>query len=82
MEEAVGQHVRNVLTLPCGGDCGSAHFSRAAHSTLSERLEKTHSLTLLLQNCLGHLNILLQDLWHWHINGLLPDLQLDDAWND
>ena len=43
--------------------------------TLSK--EKTHLLTLLLQNRLDHFNILLQDLWHIH--DLLPDLQPDDA---
>ena len=33
--------------------------------------KKTHSLTLLLQNHLDHFNILLQDLWHWHVHDLL-----------
>ena len=52
-----------------GGDCGAARSSRAAHSPLpthSQKKKKTHLLTLLLQNHLVHLNILLLDLWHIH----------------
>ena len=57
---------QNAPTLACGGDCGAARSSCAAHNTspshtLSKE-KKTHSLTLLLQNHLDHVNILLPGL--------------------
>ena len=44
-----------------GVGCGATRVERAAHSRLPTRCQqkKTHSLTLLLQNHLDHLNILL-----------------------
>ena len=56
--------------LACGGGLWSSTRSlRAAHSPLSTRCQKkkTHSLTLILQNHLYHLNILHLVLWHIHV---------------
>ena len=63
----LGQHVRNALPTArqpsrVGEDSGAARSSRAAHSPALTKKKKTHSLTLLLQNHLDHLNILLQAL--------------------
>ena len=46
-----------------GNTCGTCCPQLPLH-TLSK--EKTHLLTLLLQNHLDHFNILLQNLWHIH----------------
>ena len=58
-ERAVGQHVWNVPPT--------------APSPHAVKRRETHSLTLRLQNHLHHFNTLLTDLWHWHIDHLLPD---------
>ena len=56
-EWAVGQHVWNVPP--------TAPFPHAV------KRKKTQSLTLLLQNHLGHFNTLLPDLWYRNIHDLL-----------
>ena len=51
---------------PRVGDCGEAHalcVQPTAPFPHALKSKKTHSLTLLLQNHLDHVNILLQGLW-------------------
>ena len=52
--------------LACGGWAVGQHTLFACSLSTRCQKKKTHSLTLLLQNHLGHLSSLLLDLWHIH----------------